>query len=67
MRKRNSIQLYMAVFLSIVGVVLLFLGFFTAPKGEIHNSILVSFGEISTFSGALFGIDYKYKYKEHEK
>ena len=30
---------------------------------EIHNSVLVGFGEVSTFSGALFGVDYSYKYK----
>lgn len=34
------------------------------PLGEIHNSILVAFGEMSTFSGALFGVDYNYRYKQ---
>ena len=39
------------------------MGFWCSPTGEIHNSVLVGFGEISTFSGALFGVDYSYKYK----
>ena len=42
---------------------LLFMGFWCSPAGEIHNSVLVGFGEVSTFSGALFGVDYSYKYK----
>lgn len=56
-------QLWVAVLLSLAGVVLLFLGFWCSPTGEIHNSVLVGFGEISTFAGALFGVDYSYKYK----
>lgn len=56
-------QLWVAVLLSLAGVVLLFMGFWCSPTGEIHNSVLVGFGEVSTFSGALFGVDYSYKYK----
>lgn len=56
-------QLLVAVLLSLAGVVLLFMGFWCSPTGEIHNSVLVGFGEVSTFSGALFGVDYSYKYK----
>ncbi len=56
-------QLWVAILLSVVGVMLLFMGFWCEPIGEIHNSVWVAFGEISTFSGALFGVDYSYKYK----
>lgn len=56
-------QLWVAVLLSLAGVILLFMGFWCSPSGEIHNSVLVGFGEISTFAGALFGVDYSYKYK----
>ena len=56
-------QLWVAVLLSLAGVVLLFMGFWCSPAGEIHSSVLVGFGEVSTFSGALFGVDYSYKYK----
>lgn len=51
----------MAVLLVLSGIVLIFSGFWVAPKGEIHNSVLVAFGEIATFAGALFGVDYSYK------
>lgn len=59
-------QLVAAVGLTVAGVVLLFMGFWCSPRGEIHNSVLVGFGEVSTFAGALFGVDYSYKYK-HRK
>jgi len=60
---RWSCQLIVAVLLTLAGVVLLFLGFFFPPEGEIHNSVLIGFGEVSTFAGALFGVDYSYKMK----
>lgn len=62
--KRLTVQLVMAILLVVSGIVLLFSGFWVAPAGEIHNSILVAFGEISTFAGALFGVDYSYKIKQ---
>ena len=55
MKKRLTIQLVMAILLVMSGIVLLFSGFWIAPKGEIHNSVLVAFGETCTFAGALFG------------
>lgn len=62
--KRFTVQLVMAILLVVSGIVLLFSGFWVAPAGEIHNSILVAFGEISTFAGALLGVDYSYKIKQ---
>lgn len=61
--RRCSGQLIVAVLLTVAGIVLLFLGFFFAPRGEIHHSVLVAFGEVSTFAGALFGVDYSYRVK----
>ena len=58
-----DIQLVTAAVLSVGGLVLLFCGAFIAPQGEIHESLLVGFGEVATFAGALFGIDYFYKQK----
>lgn len=49
------------------GVALLFCGLFFHPVGEIHNSVLVAFGETATFAGSLFGIDYHYKLKRKVK
>lgn len=60
---RLDIQLLTAAVLSVGGLVLLFCGAFVSPQGEIHQSLLVGFGEIATFAGALFGIDYFYKKK----
>ena len=60
---KADIQLITAAVLSVGGLVLLFCGVFIAPQGEVHESILVGFGEVATFAGALFGIDYTYKWK----
>ena len=54
-------QLVCAVALVALGSGLLIAGFVVSPIGEIHGSVLVSFGEILTFAGAVFGIDYRYK------
>ena len=62
-----SIQLITAAILAIGGLVLLFCGVYIAPQGEIHESLLVGFGEVATFAGALFGIDYTYKFKQYGK
>ena len=58
-----ELQLIAAFILSLGGLVLLFCGTFIDPQGQIHESLLVAFGETATFSGALFGIDYVYKKK----
>lgn len=63
MMKRVTVQLVMVILLVVSGIVLIFSGFWVAPEGEIHNSVLVAFGEVSTFAGALFGVDYSYRLK----
>ncbi|GEM_PF-102060 len=65
--QRVTCQLIIAVLLTVAGIVLLFLGFFYSPEGEIHNSVLIGFGEVSTFAGALFGVDYNYRVKYGKK
>ena len=60
---KPNIQLSTAAVLSIGGLVLLFCGIFIEPQGQIHESLLIGFGEVATFAGALFGIDYTYKYR----
>ena len=60
---KPNIQLITAAVLSIGGLVLLFCGIFIEPQGQIHESLLIGFGEVSTFAGALFGIDYTSKYR----
>lgn len=62
-KNKYGMQLVAAVLVLIVGCATLLLGFFAPPKGEIHPSVLVAFGEILTFAGALLGIDYHYRSK----
>ncbi len=49
--------------LALGGLIMLFCGIYISPLGEIHDSLLGAFGEVATFAGALFGIDYTYKNK----
>lgn len=48
-----------ALTMLILGSVILVAGFLLPPPGEIHNSVLVAFGEILTFTGTLLGIELK--------
>ena len=61
MKDNHYIQLITAAVLAIGGMVMLFCGIYIEPEGEIHESLLVAFGEVATFSGSLMGIDYIYK------
>ena len=64
MKQNVNIQLITAAVLSLGGLILLFCGTFIDPEGQIHESLLVAFGEVATFAGALMGIDYVYKRKQ---
>lgn len=61
-KHKPTIQLLAAIFLIVVGCGLLIAGFIVPPPGEIHNSVLIAFGEILTFAGAVFGMKYHYQY-----
>lgn len=54
-------QLRAALTVTALGCALLIAGFIVNPFGEIHQSVLIGFGECLTFAGALLGIDYRYK------
>ena len=60
---KYNIQIITAAILAIGGLVLLFCGTYIDPQGEISDSLLIGFGEVATFSGALFGIDAAYSKK----
>ena len=62
LKKMPHAHLLTAIGLVFTGCGLLIAGFIIQPPGEIHNSVLVAFGETSTFAGALFGINYRYAY-----
>lgn len=61
--EKLTIQFWLGVLVIIAGLTMLFMGIWIHPVGIIDHSILVAFGEAATFSGALIGIDYSYKYK----
>lgn len=60
-KPKTPLQLAIATLLALFGMLLLACAFYTAPPGEIHSSVLVAYGEVMTFAGALFGIDYHYR------
>ena len=62
----KRLQLVLATSLCIFGCAMIVAGFVVQPVGEIHQSVLVAFGEMLTFSGSLIGIDYHYKYRSKE-
>lgn len=58
---REQLKTTRTVVYTAVGVITLGCGILVAaliipPPGEIHNSVLVAFGEISTFAGTLLGV-----------
>jgi len=60
---RFNLQIITAAVLALGGLALLFCGAYIEPQGEIHESLLIGFGEVATFAGALFGIDAAYSKK----
>ena len=63
MNKTLTAQFWLGAAATLAGLVLLFWGCFIPPKGVIDSSVLVAFGEVCTFAGALIGVDYHYKFK----
>ena len=59
--KKEETQLIVACLLVVLGAGLLIAGFIVPPVGIIDSSVLIAFGEIATFAGSLFGIDYHYR------
>ena len=60
---KSNLQILTAAILALGGMILLFCGVYIEPKGQLHETLLVAFGEIATFAGALFGIDAAYSKK----
>lgn len=65
--QQPNIQLITASVLSFGGLVLLFCGVFIDPEGQIHESLLVAFGEVATFAGSIMGVDYVYRHRGPRK
>lgn len=49
--------------LTLFGCGLLVAGFIAVPTGEIHESVMISAGEVFTFAGSVLGINTTYKSK----
>ena len=62
---KEKTLLIMAAGVMTLGCGLLVASLIIPPPGEIHNSVLIAFGETCTFAGALFGI--KINMKGNEK
>lgn len=58
-----NVQNILSVIFSISGIVLIFLGFFSVPIGEISTSLEIVLGELLGFIASLLGIDSYYSYR----
>ena len=56
MKDTRYIQLLIAALVVVMGMILLYIGVSMDPKGEIHETVLVAFGEAATFAGSIMGI-----------
>ena len=61
---KSRLQITLATILVLFGVLLIIAAFSVPPLGIIDPTVLTAFGEILTFSGALVGIDYKYRHRD---
>ena len=66
-KQKMTIQLWLGFIMAIFGVILICASFIVPPLGVIDASVLAALGEVFTFSGALMGLDYNYKYKMYIK
>lgn len=60
---RDKVQFGIAIGLMVFGCVVLLIGLLTPPEGQIHQSVLIAFGEIATLSAGVLGIDAIYTNK----
>ena len=57
---KDIVVFFIALFGQIAATVLVFLGMYLEPRGEIHASVLTYYGMASGFTSALLGISYYY-------
>lgn len=60
---RDKVQFAIAVGLMIFGDALLMIGLLAEPEGQIHNSVLIAYGEVASLAAAVLGIDAVYTNK----
>lgn len=62
-RQKMTIEFFFGFICALIGIGLLWVSLFIPPVGIIDASVLAAVGEVLTFSGALVGIDYTYRFK----
>lgn len=71
--QNHTYKIILGTVLAIAGIIMLFIGLYCPPLGAIEPSVLAAYGEVSTFSAALIGIDALYRFQfrklvnEHER
>lgn len=60
---KDTLMYSIAILSITTAFVLLFCGMFTAPEGEIHDSVLTAFGIVLLFVGTILGLDLRYASK----
>ena len=60
---RDKVQFLIAGGLLLVGCIMLLIGLFIEPSGQIHSSVLIAFGEVGTLAASVLGIDAIYTNK----
>ena len=61
--QKMTIEFFFGFICALIGIGLLWASLFIPPVGIIDASVLAAVGEVLTFSGALVGIDYTYRFK----
>ena len=62
-KEQMTIEFVFGFICALIGIGLLWTSLFIPPLGIIDASVLAAVGEVLTFSGALVGIDYSYRFK----
>lgn len=67
---KEALAYGLAIASTLAGFVMLFIGMYIPPEGQIHESVLTAFGIILVFAGSLLGISMHYeneakKFKEN--
>lgn len=60
---RDKVQFGIAIGLMVFGCIVLLFGLIVPPAGQIHQSVLIAFGEIATLAAGVLGIDAIYTNK----
>ena len=66
-KQKMTLEFFFGFICALIGIGLLWAALFIPPIGIIDASVLTAVGEVLTFSGALVGIDYTYRFKSFKE